>query len=694
MKPAVQVDATWNWGPFSAALTASLGAAVTAALEFAFPSAPDALPWMVAGPMAALCLLVPFIRRQHILTGIFQAACWTAAGIWVTWQNAAGLSWVGFVILAVATAAATMLGPAFSAESLAKAEAQSRAALTPAVPPGHVQTMSDVEAGYARLINKGLNIGAKETVLVSDVTPWTNRGGVDVAGEFPAGSLIELGALAELQTKLAAALRLPVGCTVQAVPGAHQGAWRLRITKRDVLAEEVDYPSDYQPRSAREPYPIGRVSYGDLVNIETYQSAGVFAGRRGSGKTVLLHNITAALVQCVDDVVWHADLGGGGIAAPWVMPWAQGRAGRPAVDWAARDAYEALAMAEVGLAIAKDRKARYQRLLIEQNTDVLPIGRMPDGTMLPMITIIVDEGGEVFGEGASRVAALAAAKLRELQRIGRAMCVNVIFSVQRGVATYVDSDMKKGCGVLAVGMVQDDDEVAYMLDWKQGVRAVDLVHKGEFFIKREGDRLPFKFRTWHLLPVQIGQLAVWAAANGTLPELDPAARRIAGDVYADRWTRAAEWLTILRGDADVATVPTAVAPVQTVADPETEPDGPVVDVLTKVRTAIAEGERTAAGDDDEEPTPTDDLLQMLWDLPDAQEPDRGQPAESAVPVTVAEFVLEFLRHNGPAMPSDIFPHAEAAGLTSRRQSISEALGKLEKLKQVTRQPDGWVIREG
>ncbi len=698
----VDVEPTWKWGPFSAALAAGLAAAVLVMLERVIPTLPDYLVWCVSGPMAALALVLGKRTRGPMVTGVFQAACWILAGIWVSATVLLGQSTTGWVVLGVGCAVLAKLAPAFSEEVVeaAREEAHQAAIVRQnAVSPDRLR--------YAALINKGLGLKKGEVgVSVDSVKPWPTGGGEDVEGEFPMGSLISLQDLADLQVKLAAGLRLLDGCTIETVSGAHQGAWKLRVTTADVLADNVPYPNDYRPRRAKDDIPLGRKSYGDVATVNTYQDAGAFVAMRNGGKTVLLHNLQAGMHQAWDNVVWGVDLGGGGAFGVWNLAWLRGLSERPAVDMIASKPATALRMSEWLLAIAYARKGMYQSMMADMNVDVLPIGeRLPDGTVAYQITVIVDEGGEMFGDSADPVAARAAANFRAAQRIGRAMGIQVHFSLQRGISTYCDSDMLKSTSIKAVGKVQDESELAYVMDWGKGIRVSDLVRKGEFWLYRMEDPRPFKIRTYSITPQQIMSLSIWCAANGTLNELDPVAQAIIGVAeYAKRWELEPDYIAALRRNSGTAILdPSAGVVIASVA--HTTPEEAVAqhDTASRVSAMIAEIEREAAEEESDEPAEPDldeELLAKFraeieeWSGPSAPDPDAASSADPLPRPTIAEYIVAKLSELGETKRERLVALAMHDRITDRPPSISESLAQLKKKGRViSTRPGFWKLAD-
>ncbi len=544
----VQYSATFTHGPVSGPLNGFLGSIVIVLFARAwnktwdywswwsdtFPPFPVWLPIAVAllGSLAAV--LVGLRRDTDSKNVIFRVVCWVGAGVWAAATINWGWSWLGFGVLAAGAVFAGLLAPGFAGYE----------------PPPPVQSppgSADFETELVDLIVQQANVKPHHRPTLTKVRDWDRNAGHTYKLTAVRGSTLTWTKIRDFQTDLAVALQLPEGCPVQAESaGTHQGASLLHISTKNFLAETINYPTECTPLSIMNEFSIGRFLDGTPTLIELYQAAGLVAGQRGGGKTVLLQSMTASLVRCVDVIVWHVDLNGGGMSSPWTSPFAKGEIEYPAVDWVASTPKQALKMAKVALSIARDRKARHQSLLIEQNTDVLPV--RPG---LPLIMIFVDESAEVTGEDAAKEAQAVSKALQEVQRIGRAMCVNVLFSTQRATGDYLPAQVKKGAGLAICTRVKDDAELAHVFDWRKGLNSDMLTEPGQMLIQRGTGAIKM-FKGYRLLPAQIRDIAIATQRIRASAQLDPRAVLVGGRTYADRWADpdSTAFLAGLRGEGD------------------------------------------------------------------------------------------------------------------------------------------------
>lgn len=695
----------WSFGPLWGTFCALAAIVVTSQVGRVF----DLLWWVPLGVTGAALALVtavwlyrqaehrsrPPYADEEVTPGRalpYRLGCVAAGGMWSTWVAVLGYSpgaWIALVLGGLTLAA---VSPLFAPRTPPRVDPAQLAALLP--PSGAAQVVDPLMAKWRQLLDLVLLVrDGKPGTTVSKIEHWDRKTGYSVHGLLPAGSRHTYRSIAEETAGLASSLRLPKGCPIKVDEGPHQGAFVIKVSTVNDLDTMIAFPLDLRRRSATEDFAIGIHRDGSLAMIDFYQSSAVVVGMRGSGKTGVMQSMTATAVQCVDGLVWHVDLNGGSISAPWVSAWANGQADRPAVDWAATTAGEAIRMATVGLAIAKDRKSRFQHLLLNEDTDVLPLS--PE---VPAILIIVDEGAEMFGEDATPEAVQAATMLRELQRIGRAMCVNVIFSVMRGTRDCVPAGMKKLTAVKVVMAVDDDGEIAYVLDWTKGLRADDLTAKGSGFLRRD-KAPPEMFKGYWLSPANRRRISIETAP--WRPQLDRAGQGVGGRIYAERWQReeTVAWLDRLAGrvhatgelaqvlavDADEveARVTGTVSPAAMAAAMANFADGFKAKLAT-------EAQAPAGPVDHHEPGQVATVVAMT----DEQHDDPGAQTaeEAAADQSGYDLVCQWVREAGPdgIKREQLVALATEAGVTRRQSTVSNWLSKAADAGLVESKPDDWA----
>ena len=205
-----------------------------------------------------------------------------------------------------------------------------------------------------------------------------------------------------------------------------------------------------------------------------------------------------------------------------------GRPGRPPIDWVAAEPREAEQMAMAAVRIAKARKIEYTRLMAEANTDLLPM--TPD---IPGIVIITDEGAEVYANPKHQS---VANPMKEVLRIAGASGVNQINCFLRATADVTGDTLIKSQSRALIGMrMSVEEEIAYLLGWKNGVRPEDMPEQGYGAFTMDPSGPASVFRGYRVRPNDIN----WFVENTTQyrqnDDLDPVSKNAAGEIYATRW---------------------------------------------------------------------------------------------------------------------------------------------------------------
>ncbi|MEU5869584.1 hypothetical protein ABZ815_51065 [Nonomuraea sp. NPDC047529] len=530
-KTPAKIKADWSLKPRSAVAATTQGALALAAVAVAGDLASVEPLWGGAATAAgAVAIVVRSAHLAHPPAGLlYRLTCWLGAGSWLTYTLAAGLWSQGvWATLGVGALTAGILAPV-GRTAPRKARGQA--------------------AGRALVLGRAAKVGeewehriqrvCRMRVQVTNVVTWPTRCGFDVHVDLP-GAGATRTQLAVACDALATDARLPQGCGVEVTPGAHRGAVVLRVATVNRLTDNIDYPADYRARSILEPFALGEYRDSSPAEVMLREASALVTGKKGSGKTTTLHALTAGIGLCRDALVWHIDLNGGGMSQAWLHPWLEGDSARPAVDWAAATPQEALTIAETALAIAKDRKKSTRALKIKANSSLMPVS-----ADLPEIVVIVDEGAEALAP-ANRDPVLRDLReaLEELQRIGRNEACNVVVSSLRATQDMISANIKKQSDVRVGMYVTDEEELSFLFGWNRGLSLADLPGVGCGFIQA-GQGTPRPFRSYFMRPGDIVEAA--QAVARIRPELDPAARGVAGQAYSTRYGRMRQAFTDLDG---------------------------------------------------------------------------------------------------------------------------------------------------
>ncbi|WP_327335110.1 hypothetical protein [Streptomyces anulatus] len=381
--------------------------------------------WMAIGSITGICAAAAarWIRTRYTTDGthqyptspgrrIFHTAftgTWTAATYaWLTY-TAHGTPWSLASAAAIAGAAGVFtpfygIDRAFRSDIIAAQWAAEAAANAPA-------DLTEWENLFQAVGARGVEVG----------DPTTTRSGYSLPLRLtrtPYDTV--LGLLRALETRKGdlrtGSLDLrpgPTGLASDAV---------LHVSTRDVMSEPVNLPDDAHPLTITEPLTLGILESGDPFEIKFRQNSVLIAGKKGSGKSVLLHCIISVVTRCTDAVIWMIDMAEGNTAKRWLRPWAAGwkdkhgrLIDRPILDWVATNIDEAVRLLNASVAVADGRARRMKG------------GKIRPSATMPALIVITDENPELM----SRVPDAITAKIRGIKK-GRKAAVDYIDAAQRG----------------------------------------------------------------------------------------------------------------------------------------------------------------------------------------------------------------------------------------------------------------------
>jgi S-DNA-T family DNA segregation ATPase FtsK/SpoIIIE len=669
------MDGQRSWENVANGVIATVGPLVGAGLCSAW-DIPAVVPAALAVTAVAGVAVRDWATGRPWSERVFRLAAGVAAGSWATWSSIGG-PWQlsNLVVGGAAGLFGLAVAPAFVADEPTPL-GQATQAVTPQVvePTGRRATWKALIERIARV----------QPITITDDTDWPNGAGFTLHVVFAAGSGDSWTSVRDAAARLAAAARLPKGCAISVEEGDLQGTAVVRVPTVYALAGELPLPGDTSELSIWDDLPIGvnEDTTPALVNLR--QASGLFVGRRGGGKTNLLKVLIGQLLRARDSVVWVADLNGGGLAVPFMLPYAKGEVQQPPIDWVAATPQEVVLMAQVAAAIAKDRKSRYAGLTAESGGDLLPVTRD-----LPQITIVVDESAEVDDDPEARSAMDA---LLKVQRIGRAEGVNVLFSALRATIDTIPVSVRKQSSLKLCGPVEDDTELEYVMPGAR-VRSADLVHPGTFFLRR-GDQgaAVRQIKVWRTLPDRIRHLVV--ATDGRHPVVDPAGRGVGGKTYAGRMERLQPWLSALAGTVAGAAPAAPTVPLPSAGTHRAGAASAVVEVQPEAPASATERaeQRAKARENLRRFTSRMEVSQMpkdqLDDVFGALVADlRPQVAEQDGEGWRPELLLDVAREAGPEGigPTDMQRKLGERGIKVSMKTVNKWVGKYaedEKLRKL------------
>lgn len=589
-------------------------------------------PSLAAAAAGAGWLGTHIAGRRKGVTGAtlgLRAAGWLGAGGWCSFAIAAGpwSQWgIGTLIVGALGLGAAMAGAHHVERKHEEEKTAAEAAARRATLDGKRQAIAD------EWEDRIVRVCTGSVAQIVGVEDWESGGGFSLDGECGPGGT-KWKDIAQWADAMAADAKLPEGCGVEVGPGAHRGAFLMHVATVNRLIADADYPTDYSPLSLNAGVPLGVHRDGSRVAPVLRQMTTLAVGRKGAGKTNLLHLFLAGQARMTDNLAWVIDLNGGGLALPWLRAWhAAGRPGRPPIDWVADTPEKVLTMAKAMLRIAKARKPGYADLMIQANDDKLPVSPQVPGVMATG-----DEIAELYSPKARRDPMLREAGdvLVQVVELARAVAVNEINAALRATQDVVTEPQILKQSGLKIGMKSDEAEMSYLFGWSDRISPEDAPYVGCGFIK-ELDDPARPFLAYRIKPDRIADIVV--ATAHLHPELDDLSLRAAGEDYANRWNDTEH----LFGTGP-APAPAPAAPVQQEQQPK-RPGSGVTDgwgtepASSDTQAAIDEAEavrRTLRDAMDDASTRDPDLDQQFRDIltgggAEWTKPETTPPAEPPV----------------------------------------------------------------
>ncbi len=514
-RPAL--DWGWNTTPAVSAALVAGGAYSVAAVgaQTGMPAGPALLVGAVGAAAQAAADLYQRRPGWHVTA---RCAAWLAAGGWAADALAdhTALSWQTAGWWAAGTAAGMTLARGLRIAERSAARAGRRL---------QVWANGQAREWHARLERLFRLTGHQ----VEGVKPWASGVGYTVRVAMPSQTP-QLPA--DAIRKLATDLKLPRGGGVQIIDGLVYGEVHIRVTAKDVMAEEIPLPASDNDLSVTSMYaglPLGLQPDGEQAVFGMVDDCALVIGQIGSGKTNLVNVLNAGALRTDDCVVMHIDVTGAGIALPWLRSWAiDGTSDVPLIDYVADTEEEAHILCDIVIAGIASRKAGHQDELSGED-DKLKISHA-----LPEVLIVVDEIAELSPR--------LLAKLDTIVNTGRAVRARVILCGLRATQDVITAAMKKQSRNRAGMRVSDPEELSHL--FPSGAGRCDpkaAPRRGCGFYQAPdaeedivGDPMPFK--AYRIKPSTIQRIAPAFALRR--PRLEPVFLDTApGRFYASRWGR-------------------------------------------------------------------------------------------------------------------------------------------------------------
>lgn len=501
--------------------------------------AADVSAWWTVGGTVAATIAAPIVAHQRFSEpaspehdGVARPEinfAWMtalASGSWLTWATAT-TPW-SVAPLATLLIGSGALGSAYGILRWRHDKHNRKQVITRAI--AREQAKRDIwEKILAKAGARDITVGASESF----------RAGVTMSLSLGVGS----PDYSSLVTYIPAVERIAAQVTglpirpgsIQILRGEFAHEATMIVPTRDVLNEIIEFPElGDGPRSIKDPLVIGQYVDGTPVEVTLRGFHGMFAGMTNYGKSVLLDVHMVQTTRCVDNVTF-ALAGNKGVRwlRPWLLPWLQGHAAVPPIDWVAGD------LDEAALVLLDLYRATDARQAMADNGET---GWEPSREN-PQTTILIDESTDLLQSTKSFIThkgekVTFAELLLILVRTSRSEAIQIIFCSQRGTATMMgnnggDTKSQVGyrVGLRAMGNMTDTNAV-----FSSNTTGIDLsmLPKGAFYVELEGFDRPKLAKGYWLTPERISKYAIEATAYAG--GLDTATAQ-AMENYAGRWSR-------------------------------------------------------------------------------------------------------------------------------------------------------------
>ncbi|MFE0651752.1 hypothetical protein ACFVZH_24500 [Streptomyces sp. NPDC059534] len=524
----------WDWaaghGPVTGALSATTGA-----LALATTGAATGMPagWaLAAGAAGAIGHTVTSLRERLAARTIgMRAASWLLGAGWTTWA----ITYGPFTWAAIGSLATLGVGMGAAARSTMFHE---EARELEAIAAAERQVARELSAGRRAIAAEWVDRVQRVcglTIRVLAVEMWPTGAGFTIDAELPPGGTT-YERIAQYAPQLSADARLPHGCTATASRGIDQGRVLIDVTTVNVLAGEIEYPTDYSPLSIHTGLPWGVRPDGREVRAYLREQCALIVGPTGSGKTNFVHDVLAGFARAKDILTWVIDLNAGSAGLPWIRPaltsGGEGEAVRPGIDWLASSYEEAMLMLETAVRVGKHRKVAYQDLMAKANTDLLPVS-----AQIPQVMLVIDEGAEILASSDPAMRKLAK-KILEVIRQFRAAGIRTVLTALGATGAVLGDLMirreAKARVCLTGGEVEGMD-LSKVFPGARGLKPSQAPYKGAGFMGTPESPVGL-FKAWRIKPNQIADIV--RATSASHPRLDEQSAKAAGAGYARRWDAA------------------------------------------------------------------------------------------------------------------------------------------------------------
>ncbi len=507
-------------------------------------------------------LLISQIGAQVVRAGfasrLYRAACWMSGGAWTGYV----LDNTVWDLPTVAAGVGLAFGAALAAPVVADIK-RSRGERAQAVSEDNRRSRLAAQ-WQARLLRVCRIQGAQ----IEGIEPWKYRdpatGRLRKTG-YTVEVLIPQGGqgwetITHHRKALAADLDLPVGCTVTVEQGVSTRKALIYVSTVNCLMEDIPLAMpEVLPASINDPLEIGLTTRGEPVQVPLKWASGVLVGAKRQGKSNLIKSLARQALRCDDVLIMGVDPNGGAAFAPFLRPWLEGKASRPAIDWVSVDEAEVVRMLKFVLGAVERRRSGYAQHMWENGGD----DKLAVSHQIPHILILTDESKSLSVE--------AKKLLIQINDRGGAASVSMLTSWLRAIANNRDGlprDLLVQSEIRLTVRVTEDAELKHAFSNGRGIPSAGEAPAPGWGHYRPSESAPAQLYKSARSTDQDAYAEAIATA-GFRPLLDAVTIGPERELYEGRWERAMRhgWLAKL-GPRDGA-VPElrlsggpAVAPVQ------------------------------------------------------------------------------------------------------------------------------------
>ena len=542
-------------GLFTHALESS-ALVVAAALLIAW-AVPHAVSWQLLTLGMACITAVTFWTAVRVTGSLFLSGYLLTWGVfltaWLTWERFAG-PWHEIVLGGLFIPAA-VLAPAGAVAVGHHKEAVERARRTDA---------DRVTARELRRWERILDRHGAPGCTVLDVRELRD-GGMEVRGRLGKATdsrrAITYDTLCQAAPEIAVSQRSDRdGAYFSQPPDASAADFILHVRpKRHGERPAVHLPMEDRPLTVNRPMGFGVLDNGREYRLLLREVCVLIIGVRDSGKSNLINVFLSNLAGCVDSIIWFVDMKGGRTARPWLIPWLQGFAARPVIDWVATTRPEAKLLLETAL-IAGDHRAR-------TDTSFEKITPTADK---PAIFIVCDDVSKLFGhgtvtrnEGEGKISNYGlATQGSQLVELYRSEAIDLVGAGQRLVNDLWGTTGIKSQAEVRFGLrVTDAGEGSRIFpDYPAAAKRLAHLRDPGSAVVKDRDGVSPAIQLYRVgSEERIRRRALWAGDPDSClrPELEPDLVTALGPAYAERWTRpeTADLLDTWRRAANIAPEP-------------------------------------------------------------------------------------------------------------------------------------------